>query len=388
MSLLNIEKYLKELEEIVNIDSGSYDIEGLAKAGEWFEKKYRDAGLFVEKLSLHDFEGRGDRPYIIASTKDISEYIDSETVKDKPVDILFFGHIDTVYPAGTAGERPFRIEGDKAYGPGVADMKSGNLLALYIISYLKKKYPDKIFAIANNADEEIGSVDSEPTLTKIAALAKTAFCMEPGRINGNMVKERKDVAELEVVFHGISAHAGNAPEKGASAISEMAHFITEVEKLNDFERGVTVSAGICEGGSAVNVISDIAKTRLDIRYWKKEDGELVLGAIEKLASEPMNDRVGIETKMISDMPPMEMTAGTKKLVSLIEKQAKKLGQKVGFESSAGGSDASYVSKTGIPVIDACGPCGDFFHNEKEYLLISSIKERFELIAGTCEELLK
>lgn len=388
MSDFSVEKFLQELEEAVNIDSGSHDIAGLNNVADWFEKKYKDTGFFVRRLSLPDFEGRGDRPYIIAATADISEYLDAPPADEKPIDILFFGHIDTVYPEGTASERPFRIEGDRAYGPGAADMKAGDLLSCYIISELRERYPDKIFAIANNGDEELGSVDSEPTLAKVAGLAKYAFCMEPGRISGNMVKARKDVAELEVIFHGISSHAGNSPQKGASAISEMAHFITEVEKLNDFEKGLTVSAGVCEGGSAVNVISDIASTRLDIRYWKKEDGEALMEKIYRILDNPVNDRVSIERRIISDMPPMELTPGTQLLVELVSKQAEKLGQTVGFESSAGGSDASYVSGTGLPVLDACGPCGDFLHNEKEYLVISSIKERFDLITGTCIDLLE
>lgn len=378
-----LEQYLKKLEDIVNQDSGSTDFCGHRLLADWFENEYRSAGFNVIRLDLPDFEGRGERPYLIASNKEIT--VDGGVGKD--IDILFLGHLDTVFPPGTAAERPFFTDGKVAKGPGVADMKSGDLLAYYIATELAKEFPERTFIIAHNFDEELGSVDSGTILKKLATRSKWAFDMEPGRITGNMVKERKGVDEYEVLFHGIPSHAGNAPEKGASAIAEMAHMIQEVHKLNDPERGITVSVGTCKGGTTSNVIPEEASFRADVRYWKKDDKNEIVHRFMELISEPSIRGVSMEFKEISSLPPMEMTEGTARMIQIIQSEASALGQHIGFESSAGGSDGSLVSEAGTPVLDACGPYGDGLHNEKEYILIGSISERFSLIMNTAMRLL-
>ena len=384
MSEFDINKYLSELEEIVNIDSGSVDFHGHEILADWFEKKFLETGLSVERYMLLDFEGRGVRPYLFASNRKLPE----ESRGERDIDVLFIGHLDTVFPQGTVQQRPFSMDGDVAKGPGVADMKSGCLLALYIVQELMNEYPGKTFAIAHNFDEELGSVDSGLILQMIAGRSKWVFDMEPGRITGNMVKARKDVDEYEVIFHGIPSHAGNSPEQGASAINEMAHFIMEAHKLNDYERGLTVSVGTCSGGTTTNVIPEHAMIRMDVRYWRKEDRQEIVGKLQELADRPATKGVRTEIRQISCLPPMEPSSKTLEMMRVITEEAEKLGMHIEFESSAGGSDGSLAAETGAPVLDACGPAGDGLHNEKEFIRISSVQERYMLILNAVRRLLE
>ena len=161
---IDIKKYFEELEAFVNIDSGSYDVEGLNRAADMLESLYKEEGLFVTRRVL----GERSIPHIVATTHDPAVLAG----KEKPWDIMFIGHFDTVFPEGTAAERPFAVAGGKVTGPGAADMKAGDLMALYLIKELRKEFPDKCFAIVNNSDEELGSPDSGDLLIEISGNAK------------------------------------------------------------------------------------------------------------------------------------------------------------------------------------------------------------------------
>ena len=185
-------------------------------------------------------------------TKEQEEEADSASLPkdvEKPYDVMFVGHFDTVFEPGTAAERPFSIEGDRAMGPGVADMKGGLLLAFYLTMELKERYPDMNILIVNNGDEEGGSPASGRSLTDISKKARYAFVMEPGRINGGFVRSRKGVEEIRIRFRGKAAHAGIEPEKGVNAITEAAMWIPKLHKLNDPEKGIIGAAMAVFNGS-------------------------------------------------------------------------------------------------------------------------------------------
>ena len=373
------EKYLKDLEELVNTDSGSFYPEGLETVADILVKKYKDAGFYT----FLGHSGENNRPYVAAYTKKEEETGGQE----KPIDIMLFGHFDTVFSDGTAAERPFTVDEEKAYGPGVADMKSGVLLGLYLADALKKKHPGISIGILNNGDEEIGSIDSHHVLLDFAGKSKYAFDMEPGRISGNFVKCRKGGGEYMVKCYGVSAHAGNAPQKGASAICEAARCVEELHALNDYEGGTTVNVGIIKGGSASNSVPDYCEMIVDVRYWTDEQRVAVEEKIWNIGKKVRNKSTRVDVHRMSSAPPMLEIPQTQKMVDVMEEEARKLSLSFGFEKSGGMSDASFVSEAGVPVIDACGPCGDFLHSEKEYIVLDTIEERFYLLFNTIERLL-
>ena len=292
----NREEYLKDVEKLVNIDSGSFDMDGLKEVAEVIAKMYEDAGFYT---SL-DFRGEGKRPFITATSKDPATFGDEE----RPIDIMFFGHFDTVFPKGTAAERPFSTDGEKAYGPGSADMKAGVVLGFYLAKALKEKYPDLNIALLNNGDEEISAIDSVDSLIEFAKKVKYAFDMEPGRISGNFVKCRKGGGEYSVKCYGKSAHAGNAPDKGLSAIREAGRCITEMMALNDFEAGTTVNVGLINGGTASNTIPDYCEMILDLRFWTDEQRFQLEKDLQAIADSPSVEGVRVEFKRMAGVPPM------------------------------------------------------------------------------------
>jgi len=377
---INREEFLKDVEKIVNVDSGSFDMDGLKEVAAVITDMYKEAGLYASC----ELRGEGKRPFITATTKDPATF----EGKEKPVDIMFFGHFDTVFPQGTVAERPFATDGEKAYGPGAADMKAGIVMGLYLTKALREKYPDISIALVNNGDEEISSIDSVDSLVEFSKKARYAFDMEPGRISGNFVKCRKGGGEYFVKCYGKASHAGNAPQKGASAIREAGRCITEMMALNDYEAGITVNVGLIKGGTASNTIADYCEMILDVRFWTDEQRQQVERDLQAIADSPVTEGVKVEFTFISGVPPMLEIPETEKMVKIMEEEAAKLDLHFGFEKSGGMSDASFVSKAGVPVIDACGPCGDFLHSEKEYFVLDTIEERFALLFNTAERLLE
>lgn len=376
---IDVKKYLEELETLVNIDSGSNYVEGLNRMADALESLYKAEGLYVTRRTLEP-EGH---PHLVATTHAPA----SLEGKEKPWDIMFIGHMDTVFPEGTVTERPFSIDGNKVRGPGAADMKAGDLMSLYLIKELRQEFPDKCFAIVNNSEEELGSPYSGELLIELSKNAKYAFDMEPGRITGNFVKERKGALEYWVDIHGIASHAGNAPDKGASAITELARWIELCAKLHKSQPGFTVNAGVVQGGTASNVVPDYAHMKIDVRIIDYSQVEPLEKAFDELASNPADPRVTVEWKKYSDMPPMRLNEGTIHMVDILTEEAEKVGYKFEFESVGGASDASFVSGGGTPVVDSCGPHGEGLHSDEEYFLLDTIEPRYNLISNCIRRIL-
>ena len=198
---LDIESYLQDLENLVNIDSGSHDRAGVLKVSEFFAEEFKKLGW---KVSSHEVDDA------LAPCLEIHSPGAGDTF-----DILILGHMDTVFPKGTVAERPFRIEDGRAYGPGVMDMKAGDLYALYLARTLHETGEDMpSICVAFNSHEEIGSRKARPWIEALAAKSKRAFILEPGRVNGDLVYERKGCSRYHLEFHGKAAHSGVDPQNG------------------------------------------------------------------------------------------------------------------------------------------------------------------------------
>ena len=371
--LFYFDDYVKELEEIVNTDSGSADLEGCLQMTEHFQNRFCQEGF---QTTSNREEGKN--PYVEA------RYFGRE---GKDIDVLLMGHMDTVFPKGTASQRPFRIEGDRAFGPGVADMKSGALLALYLALAVKKAELPLNLCVALNSDEESGSADSSAWLKGLGSQSVYCFNLEPGRSTGAFVKQRKGVFEYKVNFKGKAAHAGVAPEKGASAVVEMAGWIDELTKLSDMQAGTTLNPGVVRGGTVSNVVAEEAEMLIDLRYANESERIRVEQRFDEMAANPRIQGVKCTWQRGEGFPPMNPNERTESLMELFRRKAAELGQETPeFVSTGGGSDANSLAEFPLSIMDACGPVGGNYHSDAEYMEVPSVEKRFSLLFEVIKEI--
>ena len=294
--------------------------------------------------------------------------------------VLVVGHLDTVWPVGTLERLPFRVTPEgRAHGPGIFDMKSGVAIAVEslrtIVSLrLSTKRPVTLLL---TCDEEIGSRTSRPLVEEEAKNAAVALILEPP-ISGGVVKTgRKGIGTFTVRALGRAAHAGLDPEKGVNAIVELAHQTLRLSALNDYGRGVTVSVGLVEGGSALNVVPASASAKVDVRFWTREDGENLIAAIRGLT--PVTAGAKIEVSGGINRPPMPRS---EKNIALYE-HARALAAELGFELKdevvGGGSDGNFIAAMGVPTLDGLGVDGAGAHAEHEHIVIDDIPRRAALL---------
>lgn len=374
MAVFNKEEFMRDLETLVNIDSGSNDIDGLNKVADFLCTKYESIGL----SPIRKTQGPEQRPFL-----EIYTHPEADSV-----DLMLLGHMDTVFGKGTAKQRPFSTspDGEWAYGPGVADMKAGDLLAFHLTLALRELYPQLKICVCHNSDEEIGSETSRADMQAVAAKSRYAFVLEPGRIGGHFVYQRKGAADIRIQCRGIASHAGNAPQDGASAILEMADIVQKMHALTDFETGLTVNAGVIRGGSASNVVAAECETIFDVRYTSFEQFAEFEAALNVICQTPSISRTTATYEIMSKMPPMKANEKTLALVQLLRTEATKLDLSPDFLSVGGASDGSFLAEAGCSVIDGCGPEGDGLHGDGEKMRIDSIEERFNLLLAAIKQL--
>jgi glutamate carboxypeptidase len=298
--------------------------------------------------------------------------------------LLVVGHLDTVWPIGTLAKMPFRIDGDKAYGPGIFDMKSGVTLATFAMLALKEfgRKTKRPITFLMTCDEETGSHFSRSIIEDEAQNAHAALVLEPPIPGGTVKTGRKGVGEFELTVRGRSAHAGNDIQKGISAIQELAHQILEVNKFVDFERGTTLNVGVVQGGVLSNVVAAEARATIDMRFKVIEEGYRVEEAMQRLA--PVIDGARIEVKGGINRPPLERTEA----IAALFAHAKNLASEVDYElregQVGGGSDGNFIAAMGVPVLDGLGVDGAGAHAEHEHIILSDIPRRAALVTRLIE----
>ncbi|WP_367946592.1 M20 family metallopeptidase [Bacillus sp. V59.32b] len=361
------------LEKIVNIDSGSYHKEGVDKVGSIIRKEFEDIGMYVKVHRETEF---GNHLEIKGSEKSEPK-------------IIIIAHMDTVFPVGEAEKRPYKIIGDKAYGPGVSDEKASHVSVLYALKALKEKGSDayKNVHLIFNGDEEVGSRTSKVIIKEAAEGKDFSLVVESGRPDDGVVTERKGVGRFIFDVKGKSAHAGVEPERGKSAIEELAHKVIMLQNLSDYEQGLSVNVGLIDGGTSSNTVAPEAQAQVDVRVKNMKQAEEITGKITKIA---LDEKVtGTETELTGRIgrPPMEKVEGTDKLLNVIKAAGKELGMSIREVSTGGGSDAAYTSTEGVPTVDGMGPLGEFSHSDTdEYVDLKSFPKRTALLAKTIERL--
>ncbi|MDL4839617.1 M20 family metallopeptidase [Aquibacillus rhizosphaerae] len=363
---------LQLIKQLVSIDSGSHDKQGVDKVGQILTDYYKQLGFIVNVSHEKEFGN-----HLIIQHKDAIE-----------PNIIVLAHMDTVFPKGTANERPFRIKGDRAYGPGVIDMKASLVTLLYALKSLIETgnlgYKDVQIVI--NSDEEIGSITSRQLIEKMASNKKYALVMEPARKNGALVSSRRGKGNYTLSVLGKAAHSGIEPEKGRSAIEELAHKVIQLHELSDPDHGINVNVGVIEGGSSVNTISEHATAQIDIRISEMDQAIPLEEKLEEICAS--TDVYGTSVSLEGEInrPPMEKTKKTELLLKIIKEAGVSIGVKVKDTATGGGSDASFTAALGIPTIDGLGPVGGNAHSDKEYLELESITPRTLLLATVIQRL--
>lgn len=298
--------------------------------------------------------------------------------------IAFIGHMDTVFPVGTAASRKFHLDKarDVATGPGVADMKAGLVAMVYAAKALKQSgLLDFPITLMFSADEELGSPISSKALAANLPGAKAVLCAEPGGIGGKVTVSRKGSGHMRLSVRGKSAHAGRNYEDGASAILAIAHKILAVDKLLDLSRGRTVNTGTIKGGISANSIAPSAEAAIHLTYRTMADGQFVVDGIRKIAEKKEIPGTTCRATGGLRLYPLERSPQGDELFGLVKQAGECLGIDIAghhYESAAeSGFCASALS---IPTICCMGPEGENIHSVDEYMRPSTLMQRTKLIA--------
>ncbi|MEJ7861794.1 MAG: M20 family metallopeptidase [Pyrinomonadaceae bacterium] len=357
---------LDSIRQIVEIESPSYDTAGNAAVVDWFEAKTREISFDFEVERI--------------AAENLGEHFLVRAFPSSKKPTLLLGHIDTVHPLGTKEKNPTRIEAEKFYGSGIFDMKANCVLILEILRAFAelKLQPPRPITILLSCDEEIGSPTGRALVEAEARKAELCLVCEPSA-GGKVKTGRKGTAGYTLRVHGVPAHAGLEPEKGASAILEIARQIEQLHTLNNSENGTTVNICQINGGTASNVIPEQAECSIDVRFTSMREAIRIEKEIKSLKN--LDRRVSIEISGAINRPPMERTTAVVNLYEKARQVASQLNFELGETQVGGASDGNFVGALGVPVLDGLGIAGDGAHTMEEFIFIDDIPKRAALLAG-------
>jgi glutamate carboxypeptidase len=295
--------------------------------------------------------------------------------------IVLLCHHDTVWAEGTLTRLPFRVDGDRITGPGSYDMKAGIVEAAFA---LERTRPRRPVVVLSTSDEEIGSASSRALIEETARKALAVLVLEPAASGGAIKTARKGIADFILEVDGRAAHAGVEPEKGVSAIEEMAHQVLALKALADPASGTTINVGVVGGGTRPNVVAAQARAEIDVRFARASEADRVVAAIRGLQPRLPGSRLRISGGV--DRPPMERSPGVVRLAQLAQRLAGDVGFSLTETSTGGGSDGNFTAALGVPTLDGLGPDGGGAHADSEHLLLESWLQRTELLGLLIEAL--
>ena len=349
---------------IVEIESPSYDIERSQKVVGWIEQRLDSisTGFEVERIPA---DGSGEHLAVKAFSS-----------AENPV--LILGHTDTVHAVGSKEKNPTRIEGDRFYGCGIFDMKANIVLMLEALRFFVESgmKPARPITILLSCDEEVGSRTGRELVERAASAAELALVFEPS-FEGKVKTGRKGTGVYRLKTRGIPAHAGLEPEKGASAILEIAKQVERIEALNDLSAGTTVNVTTIRGGTTSNVIAEHAECDIDVRFAKMSEAERVADQMAGLKS--FDNRVSVTLEGGINRPPLERTDAVISLFEHARRVADSFDYRLGETQVGGASDGNFVGAMGVPVLDGLGIAGAGAHTLEEHILISDIAKRATLV---------
>jgi len=366
------------IREIVEIESPSFDIERSKLVATWIENEARKIGgdLEIERVPS---EKCGDHVLIRAFGSETRGASGSPRSGDQK-NILLLGHTDTVHPVGTKLLNPTRIEDGKFYGCGIFDMKAGVVLMLEAIRFFVESAsrPSRPITVLLSCDEEVGSFSGREIVEREAGNAEACLVFEPSA-EGRVKTGRKGTGMFTLKAVGIPAHAGLEPEKGASAILELARHIEQLHTLNNVAVGTTVNVCTARGGTTTNVIPERAECTIDVRFASMDEATRIESSIRSLVA--FDKRVSIEISGGINRPPMERTADVVAIYEKARSIAAGFGYELGETQVGGASDGNFVAALGVPVLDGLGISGDGAHRLDEHIFVDDIAKRATLVTS-------
>lgn len=360
--------YLADLTTLSGMDSYSYDGDDVNRVVDWLEARLHSAGFKVERYTHSD---AGDDLLAVKRGSGTGR-------------VMLLGHSDTVFPHGTAAQRPLKIEGDKILGPGTCDMKAGLLAGIYAIEALNsigfEDYEQIVFLIVS--DEEVDNRHAIPLIRRVSHMADVVLTLEAARANGDIVTARKGVRAFTAEAFGKAAHSGVEPEKGINAILAMTRQIEALQQLADPRQEISVNVGYIEGGRLRNIVPDYARIIFEARAFTPEQLTAVEAAVREIFTHaPVSGARFKLTQESETFPPMPRTPAVERLETTAIQIAAELGFAVKGAKTGGAADGSFCAAEGLPVLDGLGPIGGLDHSPDEYILLSSIVPRTALLAG-------
>ncbi len=362
---------IKTLEKLVNIETGTGDAAGIAAAGNFLEgelkslgftvTRHKSAGLVVGDNIVGKLKGRGGK------------------------NLLLISHMDTVYLKGILAKAPFRVEGNKAYGPGIADDKGGNAVILHTLKLLKD-YGVRDYGtitVLFNTDEEKGSFGSRELIEEEARQHDYVLSFEPTSAESEKFSlGTSGIAYVQANIKGKASHAGAAPELGINAVVEASDLVLRTMDLDDKARGLRFNWTIIKGGAVNNIIPESANVNADVRYARNEDFEAAMKTLEERAQKKKVQGAEVSIVVTRGRPAFNAGEGGRKLIDKAMGFYKEAGGTIDVEErTGGGTDAAYAALSGKPVIESLGLPGFGYHSDKaEYVMIDAIPRRLYMSA--------
>lgn len=375
------EPYLKTLQELVAIESGSSDVEGLARIADVISGRLKALGGTVEMVAAPSSMVRFENTPPRVGRTVVARFTGTGARR-----ILLLAHMDTVYPRGMLGKQPFRVEGDRAYGLGIADDKHGVAAILHVLSILRslnvREYG--VITVAINGDEEVSSAGSRDLITKLGSEHDLVLSFEGGGqgTNDAIKLATQGIAAVQLKVTGRASHSGAAPEQGRNALVELSHQILQMTDLSDPSLGTKMNWTLASAGSARNVIPAAAQATADVRVIRVADYDTMERRVRERAKNQRIRDAKVDIVFERTRPPMEATERSRRVADHARRIFAEVGGvlRIDDEPTGGGTDAAFAAlKTQAPVLEGFGLRGFGAHsNDAEYIEISSIEPRLYL----------
>lgn len=367
--------YLETLKSLVSVDTGTGTEAGLKQVGAELVKRLEALGAKVTTQpatpSVGDnivgtFKGTGDK------------------------DFLLIVHYDTVFGPGTVAKRPFRIEGERAYGPGVADAKGGVAMILHALKLLQdQQYKGyRTLTVLFNPDEEMGSAGSRQLIAELARQHDFVFSYEPPDKDAVTVATN-GINRLKLTVNGRASHAGSAPEAGRNALIELAHQLLQLNALGDKDKGTTVNWTLAKAGEKANIIPALASAEADMRYSDLSETERVQEDALRIIKKQLVADTQVELVMEKGRPPLakndastQLAQTARQLYSKIDRQLQPIAMRFGTDAGY-----AYLPDSDKPaVLETLGVVGAGLHGDDEYMEIASVAPRLYLTVAMIRQL--
>ena len=369
---------LDTMRDLVNIESGSKDVEGVERIAELIRDRLKALGGTVEILPATDVFRLDDTP------EKVGPMVHAEFKGTGTKKIMLIAHMDTVYRNGMLKDQPFRVDGDKAYGLGIADDKHGVATIIHTLTLLQKLgFRDfGTLTVLINGDEEISSPGARSTITRLGADQDAVFSFEGGGAEARLTLATSGIGAAYLTVQGKTSHAGARPEGGINALYELAHQLLQLDKLSKPEEGLKLNWTVAQAGTNRNVIPGQATAQADARALRVSDFDALARTLEERVQKKLLPESKVTVKFEVRRPPLEATAASRALAQHGVQIYKELDlpMKVVDRASGGGTDAAFAAlKARGPVIEGMGLSGFGAHsNDAEYIQINSIVPRLYL----------